>query len=704
MSDTTRRPDRQAVLDAERAVNEQYSREVEALLTKQSHRFKQLAVVQSHLWTSASLPQSRIDRGATDAVMGRVALEEGHPYSDSMGSTFYVAGWRIEPKETDGFETVNWAAPIAGLFFEGRSAGHEIASSVIARRSFVLCLDELIDYSDEIETGIADPFGAARRTLEVPAAPRRRPPKVQPAEDARRPPEAQRPKDERRAPDPETVEVDRAPTTKVPGRREADAETDVDAPFSSAAPSESADPPAPTVVGEVAARLENARAADAVVKVMQMPKQGRMGAVLPTMQPDQYQLVAAAGNRGLVVQGQPGTGKTVVAAHRAVYLTSGERKSERIASVGIVGPSDHYVEHVQSIVSELKEGEADIRVWSLPALMQQFARLQSIPKAGPTGRIESSWELGRAISQFVRSMPDRPTTGRMDRRVRRVVDVMKRANASEAGGSETQTWLRSLPGWSGVAGQARYLPMLATIATSLDPGAVGERVDHLIVDEAQDVRSLEWRLLTGSVLEPGGSLSLFGDMNQRRSDWTKPSWQELAEDIEMTDEAGQLEFHELGRSYRSTRQILRFANQLLPRGERGEHALQDGPQPVVLRVAENSRSDAAFDAAIGLTGRHEGMVAIISLVPRLLSNLFRDREWTRGRWQHSWRSRTAEVVILHPDEARGLEFDAAVVVEPGEFPQNVGRQGVLYTSLTRANKELVVVHSRPLPRGLRPPR
>ncbi len=328
----------------------------------------------------------------------------------------------------------------------------------------------------------------------------------------------------------------------------------------------------------------------------------------------------------------------------------------------------------------------------------------SVEVDGGDAQVDSHWVLRRAISQFVRSMPDRPTTGRMDRRVRRVVDAMKRANASEVGGSETQTWLRSLPGWSEVAGQARYLPMLATIATSLDPGAVGERVDHLIVDEAQDVRSLEWRLLTGSVLEPGGSLSLFGDMNQRRSDWTKPSWQELAEDIEMTDEAGQLEFHELGRSYRSTRQILRFANQLLPRGERGEQALQDGPQPAVLRVAESSRSDAAFDAAIDLTGRHEGMVAIISLAPRPLSNLFRDREWTRGRWQHSWRSGAAEVVILHPDEARGLEFDAAVVVEPGEFPQNVGRQGVLYTSLTRANKELVVVHSRPLPRGLRPSR
>ncbi|MCY4495096.1 MAG: hypothetical protein OXB92_14705, partial [Acidimicrobiaceae bacterium] len=75
-----------------------------------------------------------------------------------------------------------------------------------------------------------------------------------------------------------------------------------------------------------------------------------------------------------------------------------------------------------------------------------------------------------------------------------------------------------------------------------------------------------------------------------------------------------------------------------------------------------------------------------------------------GHHQQSWSRNGVTISVLHPDEARGLEFDAAVVVEPGDFPKNVGRQGVLYTSLTRANKELTIVHSRPFPRGLRPPR
>ena len=662
MTDRTHDQDHQAVLDVERAVNEQYLSEIERLLVEQPHLVKQIALVQSHYWTTSSLPRPGIDRGATAAVIGRVALEDGHPYSDMMDQTFYIAGRRVKK---DGFETVNWAAPIASLYFEGRSSGHEIASSVTGRRTFVHHLTDFVDYADEIETGVADPFEGQARALEIPAAPKRRRPTVQPTKEEHPPPE------------PEAAALDDSPTMKP------------------------AEPVVAETARDVGTRLEDLRAADAVNKVMQMPKQGRMGAVLPTMQPDQYLLLAAAGNRGLVVQGQPGTGKTVVAAHRAVYLTSDERGSERVTRVAIVGPSDHYVEHVSPVISELKEPGAEIRILSLPSLLHRVAGLRSIPKPGSIGRIESSWDLGRAIDRFVMSMADGPTSGRMDQGVRRVVEAMKHANESEIGDPEILAWLRGLPNWNEISGRARYLPMLATIALSLDPRAIGEWVGHLIVDEAQDVRPLEWRILTGSLLEHGGSLSLFGDMNQRRSDWTAADWQKLAEDLEMTDDTGHCDIQVLQMGYRSTRQILRFANQLLPRGERGEQALRDGPHPTVTKVPGDERTSAAVDAAIDLTNRHSGMVAVISTEPRPLSVDLRTRGWVRGHHQHIWSRDEATFVILDPDEARGLEFDAAVIVEPGDFPENVGRQGVLYTSLTRANKELTIVHARPLPRGLR---
>ena len=124
--------DRQAVLDAERAVNEQYLYEIEQSLAKQPKHINQVAIAQSQRWTESSLPRPRIDHNATAAIIGRVALHKGHPYSDDLGQTFYVASWRVE---RDEFETVNWAAPVAGLYFEGHSSEYPIASSIGDRLS-----------------------------------------------------------------------------------------------------------------------------------------------------------------------------------------------------------------------------------------------------------------------------------------------------------------------------------------------------------------------------------------------------------------------------------------------------------------------------------------------------------------------------------------------------------------------------------------
>lgn len=665
MTEKKLEPNRQAILDAERAINERYQEAIKRKLDEQPGLIKQMAISQSQIWTSSSLPRPKIDHTATTALIGRVALDEDLPETEMLGEDIYIAGWHLE---FDGFETVNWAAPVASLFFEGRHSNDPAAPFVSGRRTFVQRRNDLVDYSDEIETGISYPFEKQALDLEIPAAP------------VSRKTEAERTKQERKPTSPEPDSPDETPTD---------------------APSDKSEN-AP--VNQLEGRLRGIRAAEAVARVIQQPKQGRMGAVLPTMQPDQYQLVSSPSDQGLIVQGQPGTGKTVIAAHRAAFLTSEWRSSERIARVAIIGPSDSYVAHIRPILSELKEPDADIPVQSLPDLLRSISGLRSYPKPGPIGRIESGWDLGRAIDKFVRSMPNRPESGPMERRVRQVTESLKHANGSNVADAEILAWLQALPDWNEISAQVRYLPMLATIALALNPRPASERVGHLIVDEAQDIRPLEWRILISSLLESGGSLSLFGDMNQRRSDWTYSSWGELSENLELTDVDGHSPIHELETGFRSTRQILKFANQLLPSGMRDERSLQDGPQPRVTKVSADGRTSTAFEAAIELTTRHTGMVAVISTEPRQVSLEFRKRGWNRGKQQHSWTLEDATVLVLHPDEARGLEFDASVVVEPGAFPENVGRQGVLYTSLTRANKELTVVHTRRLPRNLRAPR
>ena len=59
------------------------------------------------------------------------------------------------------------------------------------------------------------------------------------------------------------------------------------------------------------------------------------------------------------------------------------------------------------------------------------------------------------------------------------------------------------------------------------------------------------------------------------------------------------------------------------------------------------------------------------------------------------------IPVLTPRQAKGLEFDRVVVVEPAAIAEQ-GEQGLreLYVALTRPTKTLVVVHAAPLPTGL----
>jgi DNA helicase IV len=202
-------------------------------------------------------------------------------------------------------------------------------------------------------------------------------------------------------------------------------------------------------------------------------------------------------------------------------------------------------------------------------------------------------------------------------------------------------------------------------------------------------------------MRPNASISLFGDINQRHSDWSPSTWHQLATDLELTDEDGLLEPEVLTLGLRTTRQIVRFANQLLPAGERTVHALREGPDPIVRRVAFSGLAPNAADDAEALSLRYpEGQVAVISVTPRLIEDALRSRGWTRTTRPHAWSKEGRDVLVLHPDIARGLEFDGVVVVEPSSFNQNLGRQGQLYTSLTRAVHELSVLHSTRMPKGL----
>ena len=135
----------------------------------------------------------------------------------------------------------------------------------------------------------------------------------------------------------------------------------------------------------------------------------RMRDVLSTIQADQDAIVRASSRGPLVVDGGPGTGKTVVALHRTAYLLYADpRLGERRGGVLFVGPHRPYLAYVADVLPSL--GEEDVQTCTVRDLVPEGATAP--PETDPeVARLKASADLVRAIEPAVRLYEEVPTEG-----------------------------------------------------------------------------------------------------------------------------------------------------------------------------------------------------------------------------------------------------------------------------------------------------
>ncbi|WP_432169294.1 RNA polymerase recycling motor ATPase HelR [Streptomyces sp. 1222.5] len=138
-------------------------------------------------------------------------------------------------------------------------------------------------------------------------------------------------------------------------------------------------------------------------------RSARMRDVLATIQADQNAVVRAGSRGALVVDGGPGTGKTVVALHRSAYLLhSDPRLGHRRGGLLFVGPHQPYLAYVADVLPSL--GEEGVRTCTLRDLLPEGAAAQE--EADPeVARLKSSADLVRAIEKAVAFHEEPPTAG-----------------------------------------------------------------------------------------------------------------------------------------------------------------------------------------------------------------------------------------------------------------------------------------------------
>jgi DNA helicase IV len=132
----------------------------------------------------------------------------------------------------------------------------------------------------------------------------------------------------------------------------------------------------------------------------------RMRDVLGTIQADQDAIIRAGSRGALVVDGGPGTGKTVVALHRSAYLLySDPRLGHRRGGVLFVGPHQPYLAYVADVLPSL--GEEGVQTCTLRDLVAEGAAA-GIETDPEVARLKSSADLVEAIETAVRFYENPP--------------------------------------------------------------------------------------------------------------------------------------------------------------------------------------------------------------------------------------------------------------------------------------------------------
>jgi len=213
---------------------------------------------------------------------------------------------------------------------------------------------------------------------------------------------------------------------------------------------------------------------------------------------------------------------------------------------------------------------------------------------------------------------------------------------------------------------------------------------HVVVDEAQELSAMQWRLLMRRC--PSKSMTVVGDIAQTGSAAGASSW-----DAVLRPYLGdRWQLAELTVNYRTPAEIMRPASAMLAAaGVQSSAVTSARSVPAALsvarfdgalpdRLAEHARAEFAGQLADG------GQLAVIA-EPVTAAELAGDDRLRR----HD------RLTVLTPLQAKGLEFDSVVLVEPAAILAGSGRGASdLYVAMTRATQRLCVLHRRELPAPL----
>ena len=227
-----------------------------------------------------------------------------------------------------------------------------------------------------------------------------------------------------------------------------------------------------------------------------------------------------------------------------------------------------------------------------------------------------------------------------------------------------------------------------------DAGSIADRAladrswayGHVIVDEAQELTPMAWRMLLRRV--PSKSMTVVGDPFQTSTPGAPGSWAAALDPVAPR----RWMVETLTVNYRTPGKIMDVAHDVMSGSghEMSTTAVREGEfEPVVTQLPDTA---AVITAALEEFTGVSGLKAIIA-PKQLLAKL-------RAAAGISASGATVkDPLVIDAQQSKGLEFDNVVVVEPALIVEETGLAS-LYVSLTRPTQRLSVLYTTNLPKGL----
>ncbi|MET9693013.1 UvrD-helicase domain-containing protein [Streptomyces sp. NPDC006514] len=315
------------------------------------------------------------------------------------------------------------------------------------------------------------------------------------------------------------------------------------------------------------------------------------------------------------VTGGPGTGKTVVALHRALHLAQqlpDDAPDESVLLTTFTRNLAADLRHGLELLIPDEALRAKIRVVNVDALANQLVRED---RGGPLTILTGQKEINSRWNALARRLGLEYSDAFLDQEWRQVVLAQDLRSpeaylkASRTGRGTALSPLRRAQVWRAVegftrdlrqAGEWTFLQVCAEAARILEPRT--ERpFRHVVIDEAQDLHPAQWRLLRASVAPGPDDLFIAGDTHQRIYG-NKVSLRSLGVNVSGRS-------HRLRINYRTTHEILQWSTSLLGRENpddmdggteslAGYRSVLNGAHPELLAASSKAEEIADLTARI----------------------------------------------------------------------------------------------------------